>query len=219
MGKKQRMKQIRREERAKLKTTGQKKQSLALIIGSIAVVAILVSAYVYFAYQKTASNRKGRVAVVETNKGKIKIRFLEEDAPITVANFIKLSKQDFFNDLKFHRVEKGKLIQGGDPNSKNDDLADDGQGGPGYQIPTEIELDNKENPKNKNVKGAVGMAKSQGDINSNASQFYILLADEPQFDGGYTVFGEVIEGLSVAKKIKKGDAIKKITIEGKVTLD
>lgn len=221
VGKKQRLKQLRKEEKQKTTVRTLKWQSNAVIVGVIIAIVSLVAVYGYYAYQKKTGEFNGRVAVIETSRGVIKFRLFEEDAPITAANFVKLAKKDFYNSTKFHRVEKGKLrlIQGGDPNSRDSDPNNDGQGGPGYTIPPEIELDKNEQPKHKNEKGAVGMARAQGDMNSNGSQFYILLADQPEFDGGYTIFGKVIKGLDVAKKIEKGDKIKKVTIEGSVTLD
>lgn len=219
MGKKQRLKQIRREEKQKIQTRTMKWQSNAVIIGIIVAVVALLAVYGYFAYQKKAQGKNGRVVIITTTKGDIKIEFFEKDCPVTTANFISLARKKFYSGIKFHRVEKGFVVQTGDPNSKDTDPSNDGQGGPGYTIPLEIGLDKNNQPKHKNVEGAVGMAKTPGDMNSNGSQFYILLSDKPELDGGYTIFGKVIEGMDVVRKIKKGDTIKKIAIEGQVTLD
>ena len=128
--------------------------------------------------------------VLETVCGDIVLELHPEDAPQTVANFTKLVQQGFYDSLTFHRVVPGFVIQGGDPNSKDDNPFNDGDGGPGYTIPAEI--------KARHVKGAVAMARKGDQVNperaSNGSQFYIALRDLAQLDGGYTVFGQVVSG-------------------------
>ena len=128
--------------------------------------------------------------VLETVRGDIVIELHPEDAPLTVANFTKLVTQGFYDSLTFHRVVPGFVIQGGDPNSRDTNPFNDGQGGPGYTIPAEI--------KEKHVKGAVAMARMPDVVNpkreSSGSQFYIALKDLGQLDGGYTVFGQVVSG-------------------------
>ncbi len=138
------------------------------------------------------------VAVIETNMGSIVIRFFAKDAPKTVANFKKLAREGFYSGTTFHRVKPGFVIQGGDPNSKDSDRSNDGLGGPGYTVPAEI--------KRLHLRGAVATARTPDTINpkreSSGSQFFICLADLPFLDqGGYTVFGEVVEGMSVVDKI------------------
>ncbi len=147
----------------------------------------------------TASKTQGQeVAVIETNMGNIVIRFYDQDAPKTVANFKKLARAGFYDGTTFHRVIPGFVIQGGDPNSKDSDRSNDGQGGPGYTIAAEITRPH--------VRGAVAMARLPDNVNpkreSSGSQFFIDLTDLPSLDrGGYTVFGEVIEGMDVVDKI------------------
>ena len=148
-----------------------------------------------------------KVAVIETDKGTIKFTFYPDEAPNTVENFVKLANQGFYNGIKFHRVEPGFVIQGGDPNSKDDDPTNDGQGDPGYTIDAEFSDLN-------HVDGTVAMARSS-DPNSAGSQFYICLADQPSLDRQYTIFGQVSEGLDVVHKIQKGDVMKKVYIEEK----
>jgi len=144
-------------------------------------------------------NSKGeKTAVIETNKGTIKFRFYEEDAPETVANFIKLADKKFYDGLKFHRVVPGFVIQGGDPSG-------DGTGGPGYTIKAEFNS-------RKHLDGTVAMARS-AHPDSAGSQFYICLGAQPFLDGKYTVFGQVTEGLEVVHKINVGDVMKKVYIE------
>ena len=135
--------------------------------------------------------------VLETAQGPITIRLRPEVAPKTCANFLKLVRERFYDGLTFHRVVPGFVIQGGDPNSRNDNPFDDGQGSPGYTVPAEFSLKHK--------KGSVAMARMPDVVNhdraSNGSQFYIALRDLPSLDGGYTVFGEVVAGWETIDKI------------------
>jgi peptidyl-prolyl cis-trans isomerase B (cyclophilin B) len=137
------------------------------------------------------------VAVITTKFGEIVVRFLEDLAPGHSANFKKLARQGFYNGTTFHRVIPGFMIQGGDPNSKNDDRSDDGRGGPGYTIPAEIAA--------RHPRGALAAARTGGPMNpqmrSSGSQFYITVAPTPNLDGQYTVYGHVISGMDVADKI------------------
>ncbi len=132
----------------------------------------------------------GPRVVVTTVEGPIVLRLFPREAPRTVANFTKLVREGYYDSLTFHRIVPDFVIQGGDPNSRNDNPFDDGQGGPGYTVPAEIGR--------KHLKGAVAMARLPDAANpsraSNGSQFYIALRDLPQLDGGYTVFGEVVSG-------------------------
>lgn len=141
---------------------------------------------------------KYNTAVINTNYGKIKLKFYSEDAPKTVNNFFKLAEEKFYDGIKFHRVIKGFMIQGGDPNSKDNNWEDDGLGGPGYTVPAEIKMKNK--------RGTIATARTGDQINpkreSSGSQFYINTADNVSLDGQYTVFGEVTEGMDVVDKIE-----------------
>jgi len=148
-----------------------------------------------------------KIAVIETDKGTIKFSFYPDEAPKTVENFIKLANEGFYDGCKFHRVVAGFVVQGGDPNSKDDDPTNDGQGGPGYTIEAEFsDL--------KHEDGAVAMAR-KSEPNSAGSQFYFCLGAQPHLNGQYTVFGQVTEGLNVVRKIEKGDAMNKVYIEEK----
>jgi len=152
------------------------------------------------AFYERIRNRLNRrpVAIIHTQKGQIKIELFASDAPLTVDNFIELSKRNFFNGLTFHRVVPNFVIQGGDPR-------DDSEGGPGYQIRCEI------NPR-PYKRGTVGMALSGKD--TGGSQFFICHSPQPHLDGGYTVFGQVIAGLEVVDRIVRGDVIEKVEIVG-----
>jgi len=145
----------------------------------------------------------GHYAILDTDRGDIVLELYPAEAPKTVANFEKLSKDGFYAKLTFHRVEPGFVVQGGDP-------AGNGTGGPGYELPAEI------SPTEKHVRGAVAMARRGDQVNpdrkSSGSQFYICLAPAPFLDGQYTVFGGVVEGMNVVDQIKVGDHIKKVTL-------
>jgi peptidyl-prolyl cis-trans isomerase B (cyclophilin B) len=133
------------------------------------------------------------VAVIETDLGRIVFELLPDKAPGHVENFKKLARSGFYNGTTFHRVIPGFMIQGGDPNSKDDDRSNDGTGGPGYTIAAEFNDVS-------HVRGIVSMARSS-DPDSAGSQFFIVVADSSFLDGKYTVFGRVIEGMGVADKI------------------
>lgn len=139
-------------------------------------------------------------AVVETEKGNFFVEFFPKDAPKTVASFVKLSRDGFYDGLTFHRVEPGFVVQGGDPTGT-------GAGGPGYTLPAEFNS-------HKHVRGAVAMARTQ-DPNSAGSQFYVCLGAAPHLDGQYTIFGNVTKGMENVDKLVRGDRILKIRIEPK----
>lgn len=133
-------------------------------------------------------------ATLHTTMGDITITFLPEQAPNTVANFIKLAKSGFFDGTKFHRVIKNFMIQGGDPLSKDDTKkAQWGTGGPGYQFADEISKTNS------NGAGAVAMANSGP--NTQGSQFFINAVDNHYLDPNYTVFAQVTSGMDVVTAI------------------
>lgn len=143
----------------------------------------------------TIRNEKIMGATLKTNQGDIVIDFLETDAPNTVANFQKLAKEGFYNGTKFHRVIESFMIQGGDPLSKDDaQSARWGTGGPGYQFADEIHANNR------NDIGTISMANAGP--NTNGSQFFINVANNNFLDGKHTVFGRVIAGMEVVKKIE-----------------
>ena len=145
----------------------------------------------------------GHYATIETERGTIVIELYPKVAPQTVANFEKLTKQGFYNNLTFHRVVPDFVIQGGDPDGT-------GMGGPGYTVPAEID------PNEKHLRGSLATARTGDQVNpkrdSSGSQFYICLEPQPGLDGQYTIFGGVIKGMSVADQIQKGDHMKKVTL-------
>ena len=148
-------------------------------------------------------NKKTHMVTIETNYGKIVFQTYDSDAPNTVANFIKLTNKKFYDNLTFHRVIPGFMIQGGDPNGN-------GTGGPGYQFDDELNPDT-DSYKAGYKKGVVAMANAGP--NTNGSQFYIMTADY-QLPNKYTIFGKVVSGQDVVDKIalvKTGQSDKPIT--------
>ena len=146
----------------------------------------------------TVPSATREVAVIQTRYGNIEIEFFGKDAPEHVANFEKLAREGYFDVTAFHRVIPGFVIQGGDPNSKDKDPTNDGQGGPGYTLKAEIKQPHK--------RGCVAAARLPDQVNpekrSSGSQFYICLKDLPNLDrDGYTVFGRVIKGMDVVDRI------------------
>mgnify|MGYP001275924553 CR=1 len=134
------------------------------------------------------------VAVIETNKGNIEIKFFPDKAPGHVENFQKLGNEGFYDGTTFHRVIPGFMIQGGDPNSKDpENRQSHGTGGPGYNIDAEFN-------DTRHSRGVLSMARSQ-DPNSAGSQFFIVVKDSFFLDRNYTAFGEVISGMDVADAI------------------
>lgn len=132
--------------------------------------------------------------VLETNQGNIEIKLMPEVAPKTCENFTKLVEKGYYNGLIFHRVIKGFMIQGGDPNSRDNAISTHGLGGPGYKFKDEIN----------NHKLAYGsLAMANAGANTNGSQFFIVTKDAVSWlDGKHTNFGKVISGMDVVDKIE-----------------
>ena len=135
-------------------------------------------------------------AEIHTSKGVMKVRFYEEDAPGTVANFIKLSESGFYDGLTFHRVIPNFVIQGGCPNGN-------GMGGPGYSIKGEFAQNGIANNL-AHTPGVLSMARAMHP-NSGGSQFFIMHKAAPHLDGSYAAFGKVIEGMDVVNAIAETD--------------
>ncbi len=139
-------------------------------------------------------------AEILTDKGLMKVEFYDNDAPNTVANFIKLSKDGFYDGLTFHRVIPDFVIQGGCPDGN-------GMGGPGYKIDCELDGNNQYHDR-----GVLSMA--HAGRNTGGSQFFICHSrtNTAHLDRNHTCFGKVVEGLDVIDKIRQGDQIQKITV-------
>ena len=144
--------------------------------------------------EKTPMNPSNEVAVIKTSEGDMVVQFWTDAAPNTVDNFKKLARQGFYDGTIFHRIVKGFMIQGGDPNSKDPAKENSyGQGGPGYNIKAEFN-DHPHDP------GVISMARS-ADPDSAGSQFFICLAPIHRLDHQYTTFGKLIKGEDVLEKI------------------
>ena len=130
----------------------------------------------------------------------MKVEFYDQDAPNTVANFVKLSKDGYYNGLTFHRVIPNFVVQGGCPNG-------DGRGGPGYTIDCELDGGNQYHDR-----GVLSMA--HAGRNTGGSQFFICHSRDntAHLDGNHTCFGKVVEGLEVIDDIRQGDRIKEVVI-------
>ncbi|MBL4709622.1 MAG: peptidylprolyl isomerase [Flavobacteriales bacterium] len=139
-------------------------------------------------------------AKINTDKGDMLVEFYEKDAPKTVANFVKLSKDGFYNGLTFHRVIPNFVIQGGCPDGT-------GAGGPGYAIDCELDGENQYHDK-----GVLSMA--HAGRNTGGSQFFVChsRAQTSHLDRNHTCFGKVIEGTDIIDQITAGDKINKIEI-------
>ena len=137
--------------------------------------------------------KKNPIVTIEMQNGdKIQLELYPDIAPNTVNNFVALVNKGFYNGLKFHRVIRGFMVQGGDPEGT-------GMGGPGYSIKGEFSY-NHFNNSLKHTAGVISMARSQRP-DSAGSQFFIMHKDSPHLDGSYAAFGKVMEGLSVINKI------------------
>lgn len=146
-----------------------------------------------------ATARARDVAVrIATDRGDLVVALFPDDAPAHVAAFLKLVEAGFYDGLTFHRVEPGFVVQGGDPNG-------DGTGGPGYRLPAEFNA-------RPHVRGTLAMARA-ADPDSAGSQFYLCLDDARFLDGQYTVFGMLTDGYETLDAIRRGDVMRRLTVE------
>lgn len=135
-------------------------------------------------------------AVIKTNKGDINLELNPAEAPQTVNNFVTLARDGFYDGVTFHRVVPGFVIQGGDPTGT-------GRGGPGYRF-------NDEPVRRPYKAGTVAIANAGP--NTNGSQFFICLEDQPGLPPNYTIFGDVTSGMNVVRNIRQGDVIESVTV-------
>jgi cyclophilin family peptidyl-prolyl cis-trans isomerase len=135
---------------------------------------------------------KEYIVTIETEKGDLTLELFASDAPITVSNFVYLARQGFYDDTTFHRVIPGYVAQGGDPTGA-------GNGGPGYFIKDEI-------TERTHVEGALSMA-NFGYPDTAGSQFFITYKAQPQLDGRYSVFGQLVSGMDVLEQLTPGDVL------------
>jgi len=162
------------------------------------VLAVLLASAAFAAEEKkeekTPMNSPNEVAVIKTSEGDMVVQFWTDAAPNTVENFKKLARQGFYDGTIFHRIVKGFMIQGGDPNSKDQAKENSyGEGGPGYNIKAEFNDHGHE-------RGVISMARGP-DPDSAGSQFFVCLAPVRRLDHQYTTFGKLIKGDDVLEKI------------------
>lgn len=139
-----------------------------------------------------------KIATIQTNRGTIRLELFADKVPNTVANFVKLATEGFYNGLKFHRVIPDFMIQTGCPYGT-------GTGGPGYKFADEFHKDLRHDGP-----GILSMANAGP--NTNGSQFFITHVPTPWLDGKHSVFGKVLEGQDVVDAIQQGDIMESVTI-------
>ena len=140
-----------------------------------------------------------KTAILKSNRGTIKLELYDDKTPKTVANFVKLANEGFYNGLKFHRVIKDFMVQTGCPSGT-------GTGGPGYKLADEFHPELKHDEP-----GILSMANAGP--NTNGSQFFITHVPTPWLDNKHSVFGRVTEGQDVVDSIQQGDTIESLTIQ------
>jgi peptidyl-prolyl cis-trans isomerase B (cyclophilin B) len=144
--------------------------------------------------EKKTMNSSNQVAVIKTSEGEMVVQFWADAAPNTIDNFKKLARQGFYDGTIFHRIVKGFMIQGGDPNSKDPAKENSyGEGGPGYNIKAEFNDHGHD-------RGVISMARGP-DPDSAGSQFFICLAPVHRLDHQYTTFGKLVKGDDMLEKI------------------
>jgi cyclophilin family peptidyl-prolyl cis-trans isomerase len=182
----------------------------ATAVAAIVAAMVTVPAHPFHAQARGKAQKSpgaGPIVILETARGTIEFETYPEDAPKTVARILELVKKNFYNGLRFHRAEPG-LVQIGDPVSR--DMSRAGWWGrTGSGTPIGVAEITK---RRRHVAGSVAMAHA-GDARYADSQFYITLRPTPEYDGKYTVFGRVIDGLDVLRKIQKADILKKASVK------
>jgi|GEM_PF-2247404 len=173
---------------------------------------MIVLGLVVFLFASISCGKKSQIdeeaLVIETNYGRIVIEFISQAAPKHIKNIKELAREGLFDGTRFHRLVKGKdkqviAIQGGDPNTINGNPATWGQGQEGQKkIPAEFTTINHD-------RGIVSAARKPDDVNSATSQFFILVGPQPTFNGQYSVFGRVIEGMNVVDSIARAPTFPK----------
>jgi peptidyl-prolyl cis-trans isomerase B (cyclophilin B) len=167
---------------------------MKLLILSLVILSSAVFAADEKKEEKTPMNSSNEVALITTSEGDMVVQFWTDAAPNTVENFKKLARQGFYDGTIFHRIVKGFMIQGGDPNSKDPAKENSyGEGGPGYNIKAEFNDHSHD-------RGVISMARGP-DPDSAGSQFFICLAPVHRLDHQYTTFGKLIKGENVLEKI------------------
>ena len=174
------------------------------------MLCLLASAALLFSSascgNKAATVDNSEVAVIDTNYGTIVIEFFPEAAPRHVENFKELVRENFYDGTKFHRLVKNQsrpiAIQGGDPNTISGDPSTWGQGQPGQKtVPAEFSRTLM------HERGTVSAARTGDNVNSATSQFFICTAPNPAWNGNYSIFGKVVEGMNVVDSIARAPVL------------
>jgi len=170
------------------------------------VAALFLNSGAFADNKSTDKNKDKPMAIIHTTKGDIRLNLFSDKAPLTVLNFVNLSKRGFYNGLIFHRVIPNFMIQGGCPSGN-------GTGDPGYQFADEFSPNLKHNRA-----GILSMANAGP--NTNGSQFFITHVPTPHLDNKHTVFGAVVDinDMKVVRSVVTGDKINSIDIEGDYTV-
>jgi cyclophilin family peptidyl-prolyl cis-trans isomerase len=194
-------------------------------VSAILALLLIVLGLIFFANKNDAvvvediinNTNKNMNVTIKTNKGDIVLELYADKTPNTASNFAKLAKEGFYDGTKFHRVIENFMIQGGDPQTKDDSLQTMwGTGDPGYKFADEFA------PGLSNVTGTISMANSGP--NTNGSQFFINVADNTFLDGKHAVFGHVVKGMEIvvaisqAQKNQRDVPVEAIVLE-KVTVE
>jgi Peptidyl-prolyl cis-trans isomerase (rotamase) - cyclophilin family len=197
-------------------------KQLLYAVSGVALVTTLAAVVQASPVQKNAKSAKSsanpRVEMTVAKRGKVTIELFASETPKTAGQFLRLAKQGFYNGIRFHRVRAGFMAQAGDPGSKKfsaeqlEPLTDNdygrlelGGGGSGKPIPFEA-------TKRTHETGTLAMALSAPRSDTADSQFFINLVPNHRLDGDYCVFGRVVKGMDVVKKIKQGDAIESMKV-------
>src|SRR5256885_8626370 len=167
---------------------GDRMKQIAMSLAILSLAALSVHC------ERRKPMESNEVAVIKTSEGDMVVQFWNDAAPKTIENFKKLARSGFYDGTIFHRIVKGFMIQGGDPNSKDPAKESSyGEGGPSYKIKAEFN-------DHSHQRGVISMARSS-DPDSAGSQFFICLAPVPRLDHQYTTFGKLIKGDDVLGKI------------------
>lgn len=163
------------------------------------IIFVVTLAFTFLGVQNTVAD-SSLFAVIETNKGTIKLELYADKVPLTVANFVNLAQRGFYDGIVFHRVIPDFMVQTGDPTGT-------GRGGPGYRFRDEIDMSLKHT-------GPGTLSMANAGPNTNGSQIFITHVETPWLDGKHAVFGKVVSGMDVVNAIAQGDKMVSVRIEG-----
>ena len=181
------------------------------IVSSCLFAVFVLSWLAWSAWNASLAQASGPVIVVETSKGTFELETYPEDAPKTVAHIVALVKQGFYDGQRIHRAVPGFLVQWGDPRSRDAEQEADWGRGPDASSGTPVGVA-EISRKRRHASGAVAMAHPGVPAQSD-SQIYVTLADRPDLDGKYAVFGQVVDGADVPAQLERGDVIRRVFVK------